>query len=68
VSAEETAILRAKLALSPVQVEAMEQEIAELKQEHGVLSGQLSEIRTVLSSEGLNARAARRIQEIVGGV
>lgn len=42
---EEITVLRARLALSPVQVEAMEQEIAELKQEHGVLSGQLHEIR-----------------------
>ncbi|WP_086853372.1 hypothetical protein [Amycolatopsis kentuckyensis] len=51
-TAEEMAILRARLALSPVQVEAMEQEIAELKQEHGVLSGQLHAIRTVLAEAG----------------
>jgi hypothetical protein len=44
---EELAVLRAKLALSPVQVDAMVQEMAELKQEHGVLSGQLHEIRAI---------------------
>ncbi|MEV4053012.1 hypothetical protein AB0J55_17655 [Amycolatopsis sp. NPDC049688] len=47
---EDAAVLRARLALSPVQVEAMEQEIAELKQEHGVLSGQLHEIRAALAA------------------
>ncbi|MFB9687685.1 hypothetical protein [Amycolatopsis plumensis] len=47
---EELAVLRAKVTLSPEQVEAKDQEIAELKQEHGVLSGQLHEIRSALAA------------------
>lgn len=70
---EELAVLRATRALSPVQVEAMEQEIAELKQEHGVLSGQLHEIRAVLDEyvwpDDLDALHAvrRRIRTILDG-
>jgi hypothetical protein len=61
---EEMAVLRARLALSPVQVEAMEQEIAELKQEHGVLSGKLDAIRALLPIKHIDD--LDRIAVIVG--